>query len=361
MLENETSSQRNEQQDQNRQIKFATETGADDTNIPFSKTYEELDKFIEGLDHPVRFLFQDVVKDIQKLGDEVRDITVKNPKMGKRVTEGVFLLSAFLFSTSGVKQSVKNSEKVSDPIPIAEVDPTLGRSFIAKQRKENSSRTVVKSYHREEIEDTSRIINLASAEYISLEERVIDPKQIMNMKTASELVNKYFQENSIKAIPIEPEMKLHDFMEWVTEPDNSMALRGFRYLEAMNYFKDNDIWVQPRQGREGGGACDIATLIKRTIVENYNQIGTTENWFGHKVERWGPFVIVYYNHTPYPNMAKDMIAVSSPSGSSKYKDFSNTEFFVFLVDDGVSNFNVEEVFINIQEKDNNFYSNLLKK
>jgi hypothetical protein len=60
-------------------------------------------------------------------------------------------------------------------------------------------------------------------------------------------------------------------------------------------------------------------------------------------------------------MAKDMIAVSSPSGSSKYKDFSNTEFFVFLVDDGVSNFNVEEVFINIQEKDNNFYSNLLKK
>jgi hypothetical protein len=306
-------------------------------------------------------LFQDVVKDIQKLGDEVRDITVKNPKMGKRVTEGVFLLSAFLFSTSGVKQSVKNSEKVSDPIPIAEVDPTLGRSFIAKQRKENSSRTVVKSYHREEIEDTSRIINLASAEYISLEERVIDPKQIMNMKTASELVNKYFQENSIKAIPIEPEMKLHDFMEWVTEPDNSMALRGFRYLEAMNYFKDNDIWVQPRQGREGGGACDIATLIKRTIVENYNQIGTTENWFGHKVERWGPFVIVYYNHTPYPNMAKDMIAVSSPSGSSKYKDFSNTEFFVFLVDDGVSNFNVEEVFINIQEKDNNFYSNLLKK
>jgi hypothetical protein len=60
-------------------------------------------------------------------------------------------------------------------------------------------------------------------------------------------------------------------------------------------------------------------------------------------------------------MAKDMIAVSSPSGSFKYKDFSNTEFLVFLVDDGGSNFNMEEVFINIQEKDNNFYSNLLKK
>jgi hypothetical protein len=200
---------------------------------------------------------------------------------------------------------------------------------------------------------------LAESAYLFGEERITDPNLIANMELASDLVNEYFEENRIEVVPMSSHMKLSEFMDWVTQLDNPMREKGFRYLEVMNYFSDDGVWLQPSQGIEGGGACDIATLIKRSIVENYEKVGITESWFGHKVERWGPFVIVYYNHTPYPGMAEDMITVSSITGSQAYKDTSNTEMFIYMIDDHSSQFDTDSIRIDINIKEDGFYSQFI--
>ncbi len=197
----------------------------------------------------------------------------------------------------------------------------------------------------------------ATSYYNYIEENVRDPNIIRNMEYAMNLVNEYMKSNSIQPINIEENENLHEFMQRISEDPSLWVGKSFRYLDAMNYFIDRDQWLQPRQGIVGGGACDIATLIKRSITQNFIQIGETEYWSGHKVERWGPFVIVFREHNHYPGMAKDMIAVSSVSGERELKSYSNTSFIVFLVSDDKTN-SAGEVRIEIEKKGDKFVATL---
>jgi hypothetical protein len=343
-----------------------------------------LSRAIEEIHNKLTFAIENPVEFKMKLGEKGhRSSDTLRELMTIKIPNSVVLMTLLI---SSIRPTLVNAESVGSdgteegPIsqnytPIDEEDSFRGDFYppeylrlteiepcsIDLSQIETEDTTIEEEQDMLEEEEAVKeeYQTLAEASYIFEEERVTDPKLIANMELASALVNEYFEKNSLKAIPINPQMSLSEFMDWVTQPDNPMRERGFRYLEAMNYFRDEGVWVQPRQGIEGGGACDVATLIRRSIIENYEKYGRTENWFGHKVERWGPFVIVYYDHTPYPGMAEDMIAVSSLTGSEDYKDSTNTEMFVFLVYDGIVDLDGDFIRIDINMEEDGFNATLI--
>lgn len=195
----------------------------------------------------------------------------------------------------------------------------------------------------------------ASANYNIIKENVTDPRVVENMRYSMDLINEYMNTHTLKPINMKEDERLKDLVERATADFKIWNRKGLRYIDAMNYFAKEDKWVQPLQGIEGGGSCDIATVIKRAITRNFEQIGETESWFGHTVQRWGPFVIVFYEHDPYPKMAEDMIAVSSIGEKKEMRGYNNTEFMVFLVNDSITPIN-NDVSIRIVEYENNFFA-----
>jgi hypothetical protein len=191
MSENKTPHQRreaekinriNKQQDLNREILHTTKSGADDSKIPFSEAYTELDEFIDDLDHPIGLLFKDIAESTKELGNEVRDIKIKNPQMAKRLTEGVFLLSAFLFSSCSAREAIKDPVDTPDPIPIEEVDPTLG----------NSSTTEMVKGFSEEVTDPNQIINITKGKKVVSKE--VEDSTDLEVPRIEEVLNEEVRE-----------------------------------------------------------------------------------------------------------------------------------------------------------------------
>lgn len=222
-----------------------------------------------------------------------------------------------------------------------------------------SETTIMKNLNTKK--ESKKSVILASSEYNVPSEGLSDEGVFQNMLTAQKMLNDYFKENTLKPVQIKEGESLINFLNRVYDNQEELKGRYFRYLEAVDYFDNSQsVWVYPNSGGiEAAGACDIATLLKRVVTFNFEKIGQTETYMGHTVERWGSFVIVYLEHTPYPKMAPDMIAVSSwGKYYSGFMDSSNSEFLVFLVDDGEFSIDTKMSF-KIDEENSVFRAELI--
>lgn len=314
--------------------------------------------------------------------------------LNKQALTALVFVALICSSSTSSKASGPYDKELQEQQPIRIVDPSLyenispreitsevfsqgdSESYVARkslgstrERISENEAEAISELEEERVqpidnEETLRINvseTIASAKFDVPVEGIEDAGIIYNMEMAKNLINKYFENNHMAPLSFPEGSSLQSFVRDIYNNPSSYSNGIFRYLQATSFFDNSeDLWVYPRRGGiEGAGACDIATLIKRTITSKFEQIGVTESFRGHSIERRGPFVIVYMNHTPYPRMAPDMIAVSSLG--QKYSDFmniTNSEFIVFLLDDGTFSEDAKLGF-RIEEEDQVFTADLI--
>ncbi|MDD4382131.1 MAG: hypothetical protein PHE21_02185 [Candidatus Dojkabacteria bacterium] len=279
---------------------------------------------------------------------------MSNNNIESKIAAGI-VAGAMLTSGCSDGQEVKAESKVfpTDP-PITHTQPTPFN---------NVEDSVTKGYRFDikdpiTIENTKEVYYPLVQGYYGITERVKDPNIIKNMHTSMEYINEYSDGHPIQSFYIEYD-SLRDFLKQVMEDEN-LFNKGLRYNTAMNYFKDTEKWLYPtRGGIIGTGACDIATTINRAIVKNYKQEGNTEWQMGHKIEKWGPFIIISKDHKPYEDMPLDEIAVDIYNGRETFLEMAeNSEFMIFFTKDNPKE-PTKEIRIFLEEENNVYTSNLL--
>lgn len=164
-----------------------------------------------------------------------------------------------------------------------------------------------KSIENQEI----KLETIASAQYTNKE---YFESTMVNLDLAVKYLNEYFEKNSLK-------------------PTDSQEF-SFSYNEVMKYFEPEAGWQQTT-GLIGSGACDIATLMYRTIKDFSSKIGSDlikidRDNVGHDIEQNELFTVRKTNHRPYPGMPEDEISVFVVSKTNRWNsDFGikiNSQF-----------------------------------
>lgn len=172
-----------------------------------------------------------------------------------------------------------NADTRTDDVSSDSVEQTASESNDEDQKEEVS------------MPDRDLETEIATASYENGEyfNEVLD-----NMRIAKDLLNSYFEENSI-----------------TVSSDGNFT---FSYLDVMDYFQD-DSW-EATSTLTGAGACDIATLIYRAMREYSDALGVNlveqgRDNTGHDILSNIFVTIRKINHTPYSNMPADEIAVAA--------------------------------------------------
>lgn len=199
------------------------------------------------------------------------------------------------------------------------------------------------------MEEAARVSSfpMATATYTK-EESEKSPE--VNLEISADYINDYFEQN--KLTPLSSE----DYQ--------------FSFNDAMHHYEEAG-WVQERD-MLGAGACDIATLIYRSL-ENFSEnigselIKVERDDYGRDIMQNSLFSVRKIAHTPYSGMTHDQLGISSVSRTNKWNrdlqiginsHFSNgaevpadlvVNMFVFLDEDSnysvvvYSNYSVEEI------------------
>ncbi len=142
--------------------------------------------------------------------------------------------------------------------------------------------------------DLVSIERLGQSEFLAatFESTEIKNGTLQNVDTAVRNVNNYFESNYL------------------------IPGSEYSFLKSNNYFSGEE-WINGSDFPVGGGACDVATLLNRSVLAYSNQLGLPYEKLRqiHGSEIWGNavFEVSLIPHSYYPGMPNDEISINSSS------------------------------------------------